>query len=278
MTSVTRSKHARRDATHSREEAVNLLSKPSPVLVVVVSALTLAGCGVSKTKYAEVQSTVQKLETENQKLQSDLSAANTKGADLEKQVATMKDNQASMQALTDSLHTDLEKQKQDKAQAEATYQGLVGQLQSEISSGKVEIEKVLDGIRVNLAQDILFKSGSANLDPSGKALLVKVCDELKDPKYEVMVIGHTDDQKIGAALQSKYPTNWELGAARSAQIVRLLTDNGVSPSHVAVVSAGQSRPRADNSTPEGRAQNRRIEIRMRPTEVMEPAAAAQPSN
>ena len=257
---------------------MNLLSKSGPVLVVAVAALTLGGCGVSKTKYAEVQSTVQKLTEENQKLQTDLTAANTKGADLEKQVVSMKEDQASLKAMTDSLSADVERQKAEKANAQSTYDKMVGQLQSEITGGKVQIEQVRDGVRVNLAQDILFKSGSANLDATGKTLLVKVCDELKDPKYEVLVIGHTDDQKISGSLQSKYPTNWELGAARSAQIVRLLTDNGVSPNHISVVSAGQSRPRADNSTAEGRMQNRRIEIRIRPLELQEPAAAASPSS
>ena len=257
---------------------MNLLSKPGPVLSVLVATLTLAGCGVSKTKYAEVQSTVQKLTEENQKLQSDLTAASTKGTDLEKQVASMKDEQTSMRAMADSLAADVERQKQEKANAVSTYDKMVGQLQSEISSGKVTIDQVRDGIRVNLDQDILFKSGSATLDPKGKELLAKVSDEFKDPKYEVQVIGHTDNQKIGGSLQAKYPTNWELGAARAAQIVRLLSDKGVEPNHLAVISAGQSRPRADNSTPDGRAQNRRIEIRLKPIEVQEPAAAASPSS
>jgi chemotaxis protein MotB len=146
----------------------------------------------------------------------------------------------------------------------AQYDAMVGKLQGELSSGKIEIEQMRDGINVNLAQDILFKSGSADLDKTGRELLLKVADNLKASPYQVIVTGHTDNQKIGGALAKKYPTNWELGAARAAQIVRVFEGAGIGKDRLAAVSFSDSRPRDPNETNEGRARNRRIEIRLRP--------------
>jgi chemotaxis protein MotB len=143
---------------------------------------------------------------------------------------------------------------------------MMGRLQGELKSGQVEVQQLRDGISVNLAQDILFKSGSADLDKTGRDLLLKVADEFKASKYQVVVTGHTDDQKIGPGLASRYPTNWELGGARAARIVRLFEESGLEKGRLAAVSFADSRPREANTTPAGRAKNRRIEIRLRPTE------------
>ena len=169
--------------------------------------------------------------------------------------------------LVTQLNNELTQQKQATAQAQATYEGMVNKLQSDVNSGHVQIEKMRDGIRVNLAQDILFKSGSATLDPAGQELLGKVAEELKTSTYEVVVIGHTDNQKIGGKLVSKFPDNWALGAARAGSIVTVFQSAGVAPSRLLAVSAGEHRPRSDNSTTAGREQNRRIEVRLRPVEV-----------
>jgi len=94
-----------------------------------------------------------------------------------------------------------------------------------------------------------------------------VAEELKSSSYEVVVIGHTDNQKIGGKLAQKFPDNWALGAARAGSIVTLFQGAGVAPARLLAVSAGENRPRGDNSTPEGREQNRRIEVRLRPVEI-----------
>lgn len=235
------------------------------IAAALVTAALLSGCGVSKAKYLEATNSAGQLTAENQKLQTSLTEATAKSAELEKQVGTM-------QSSIENLNVELEKTKQQTVQMQSTYEGLMGQLKSEISTGQVEVQRMRDGLRVNLAQEILFKSGSANLDKTGKELLGKVAEQLQESKYQVVVIGHTDDQKIGSALMAKYPTNWELGGARAAQIVRLFTEKGITANRLMSVSRGESDPRGDNATPEGRAQNRRIEIRLRPVEVDETAA------
>ncbi|TMQ70002.1 MAG: hypothetical protein E6K80_09880 [Candidatus Eisenbacteria bacterium] len=200
-------------------------------LVPVLVATVVSGCGISKAKYLMATQSADALTSKNAELQKNLQEANGKSDQLSQQVA-------SMQASADQLNGELEKQKQSNATAHSTYEDMVAKLKQEVGSGQVEIQQMRDGIRVNLAQDILFKSGSSSLDPAGKALLTKVSEELKTSTYEVLVIGHTDNQKVGAKLAQRYPTNWELGAARSAAIVRLFQDAGIGPARLLAVSAG----------------------------------------
>jgi chemotaxis protein MotB len=236
--------------------------------LVIVAALA-AGCGVSKSKYLEVTQSAEQLTAKNQALQQSLEGANAKNDQLEKDLAS---TQASTQTTVSELKAELENSKQATVSMQSTYEGLVGQLKNEVAGGSVTIQQMRDGIRVNLAQEILFKSGSANLDKTGKELLTKVAEELKGSTYEIQVIGHTDNLKIGPVLAQRYPTNWELGSARASQITRLFMDAGIAESRMLAISAADGRPRADNGTEEGRAQNRRIEIRLRPIEATEAAS------
>ncbi|TMQ59300.1 MAG: hypothetical protein E6K72_01765 [Candidatus Eisenbacteria bacterium] len=234
--------------------------------ILLLAAALMAGCGVSKSKYLEATQSADQLAAKNKALQENLDSTSAKKDQLEKDLAAI-------QASSDQLKAELENSKKATVNMQSTYEGLVGQLKNEVSSGNVSIQQMRDGIRVNLAQDILFKSGSANLDKEGKDLLAKVADELKSSNYEIAVIGHTDDQKIGPGLAQRYPTNWELGSARASQITRLFKDAGIAESRMLAISAAEGLPRGDNSTPEGRAQNRRIEIRLRPVETAEAAAS-----
>ena len=238
-------------------------------LVIVAAAVLAAGCGVSKSKYLEVTQSSEQLTAKNQALQQNLDSTMAKSAQLEKDLAA---TQASTQASISQLTAELEATKQATVSMQSTYEGLVGQLKNEVAGGSVTIQQMRDGIRVNLAQEILFKSGSANLDKAGKEILSKVAEELKGSTYEIQVIGHTDNLKIGPVLAQRYPTNWELGSARASQITRLFKDAGIAESRMLAISAADGRPRADNGTEEGRAQNRRIEIRLRPIEATEAAS------
>jgi chemotaxis protein MotB len=102
-----------------------------------------------------------------------------------------------------------------------------------------------------------------------------VSDQLKASPFQIVVTGHTDNQKIGPALAARYPTNWELGGARAARIVRLFEEGGIASPRLAAVSFADSRPREPNDTPAGREKNRRIEIRLRPVASEQSAGADQ---
>jgi chemotaxis protein MotB len=126
-----------------------------------------------------------------------------------------------------------------------------------------------DGLRVNLSEEILFATGSAELGEKGRDVLLKVSAELEKVPYEIEVGGHTDNVPIRGRLASLYPTNWELAGARATRVVRLLEEAGIANNRLLGVSYGETNPVASNDTPEGRAQNRRIEILMRPIERTE---------
>lgn len=155
-----------------------------------------------------------------------------------------------------------------QAEALAASQGVYGQLVDvlayETGNGTVTVVTLEDVVLVKVSAELLFPSGSADLDPDGEATLGKVAGAVDALPFQVVAGGYTDDQPIGAALRARYPTNWELGAARAARVVRALEAQGVSKSRLVAVSFGDTHPVASNDTAEGRAENRRIELRLTP--------------
>ncbi len=166
----------------------------------------------------------------------------------------------------EDLSTMLAETEKQVSELRGTYNSLVSNLEEELASGQVEIEQLRNGIRLNLSDEILFKSGSATLDAGGREVLGKVADEIVRLPHVVVVSGHTDNVPIAGGLAKRYPTNWELAGARAAVVVRLLEDRGLPGSRLQAVSRGEHDPVADNESVEGRAKNRRTEIRLRPVE------------
>jgi chemotaxis protein MotB len=140
----------------------------------------------------------------------------------------------------------------------SSYDGLISDLEDEVASGQIQIEQLRSGLKLNLSEEILFPSGSASLNASGQAVLSKVGRRLIELPHSIAVEGHTDDVPVAR----RYPSNWELAAARASSVVRLLADLGVEPDRLKVVSRGEFMPVASNDTAEGRAKNRRIEIQL----------------
>ena len=81
-----------------------------------------------------------------------------------------------------------------------TYEGLVEDLEMELAAGHIEIEQLREGIRLNLTQDVLFPSGSAQLNDSGIAVLRKVASRVESVPHRVEVQGHTDDVPVSGRL------------------------------------------------------------------------------
>jgi len=82
----------------------------------------------------------------------------------------------------------------------------------------------------------------------------------------IRIEGHTDDVQIAGLLAKRYPTNWELSAARAINVARHLQDQGIDPGQLSAVAYGEWKPVATNDTAEGKAKNRRIEIILVPKE------------
>ncbi len=146
----------------------------------------------------------------------------------------------------------------------STYTTLMADLESEVSSGQIEIEQLREGIRVSVSDEIIFASGSAELDPIGRKVLDKVSQQLLALDHSIEVQGHTDDLGLKASLAERFPSNWELAAARAARVVRLMQEKGIAGERLRVVSFASYRPLVPNGDAESRAQNRRIEIRLKP--------------
>ncbi|MDZ4088103.1 MAG: OmpA family protein [Tabrizicola sp.] len=112
---------------------------------------------------------------------------------------------------------------------------------------------------VNMPQDLLFATDSASVRPDLRADLNTVAASLlRYPNSRIEVIGHTDN--TGSAAY-----NQDLSQRRAVSVASVLRESGVPGARVAAFGRGEDQPVASNLTPEGRAQNRRVEIIIRPT-------------
>jgi chemotaxis protein MotB len=170
-----------------------------------------------------------------------------------------------------------ESEVQELSQLKGTYSGLVSELEAEVAAGQIQIEQLRDGIRLNLPQDILFPSGSATLDPRGATVLRKVAGKLHEQDHRIEVQGHTDNVRLSGALAARFGTNWELAAARASSVVRLFEGEKLDPHRLKAISFGEWAPVASNDDAEGRARNRRIEIRLIPLQGPDLANSAPPA-
>ena len=139
-------------------------------------------------------------------------------------------------------------------------------LKQSITENKTEMALLVSKFSViRLESDVIFDSGSAKLSTQGLETLREIAQKYQDFPDRIMSIeGHTDNRLITGNLARFYPTNWELSAARAAAAAHLLTQQGIPEDKLRVVGFGALQPIASNDTEEGRASNRRIEIRLAP--------------
>ena len=93
---------------------------------------------------------------------------------------------------------------------------LAEELAPHVGSGRIEMQLLEDGLHLVLAEDLVFDAGSSELHASGREVLSRIVGELEDVPYRIAVLGHTDAQPISAGLSARYPSNWDLAAARAA--------------------------------------------------------------
>jgi chemotaxis protein MotB len=267
-----------------------MLNICTKLLVVAFTALVaITGC-VPKKKFLASQASLAKVRTDSTSLAEKVSS-------LEADVNTLTQWNSSMQQQYDKVKAQLETTTRDAAGKIASQQSLLNRSKEELAEQQRRLEtlqglleqqkKNADALRlkisealvkfnsneltvtmkngkvyVSLQENLLFPSGSAVVNPKGKEALGKLAEVLNsNPEINVNIEGHTDSLPI----RTRFEDNWALSTARSTAIVRILTkDYKVDP--VRVIASGHSAydPVDSNSTPEGRARNRRTEIILTP--------------
>jgi chemotaxis protein MotB len=174
----------------------------------------------------------------------------------------------------EQLNNDLKKKKsviklQDKVirLLDDTKKTIATSLKEEIAAQEIELVEMEDILKVVFIDKILFNSGSVEINQKGKTILLVVADSVRGHgDQSIMVEGHTDNRPLGPTLKERFPSNWELSAARAAAVVRFFQKEGrLQPERLSARGYSYFRPVASNKTIEGRRQNRRIEIILSPS-------------
>lgn len=125
-------------------------------------------------------------------------------------------------------------------------------------AGQVIVTRQGDTIVIRLPNQLLFASASADVRPEAVSVLQVAGSVIAELPHQVRVEGHSDNVPVGT---ERYPTNWELSAARATAVLRYLIEKGgMNPSRATAAGYAEFRPVASNDTPEGRAANRRADI------------------
>jgi len=232
-------------------------------IMIVITAIILSSCN-EKAKLLEQQ--VTQLEEQLAKTQetntglldrmADLSVINKSGAEsIQQSLENLNRQNAYIQDLTTEIH---EKDSINFALLSNLKRSLVDQNDEDI-----QVEVRGSAVYVSIADDMLFKSGSAVLSSKAKGILSKVASIINDHEtLNILVEGHTDDVPIAS---TTFSDNWDLSVLRATSVVRVLqSDYYVSPSRLTAAGRSSYVPRSDNETSVGRSKNRRTEIILTP--------------
>lgn len=125
-------------------------------------------------------------------------------------------------------------------------------------ANSVTLEENERGFTIHILENILFTSGKSELNSTSRLVLNQLATLLKKIPNDIRVEGHTDNLPINSP---SYPSNWHLSVARALNTAYYLIDSEhLDPKRVSIVGYSEYQPLADNSTFEGRAKNRRVDI------------------
>lgn len=255
--------------------------------------LAVPGC-VSKKKYAELQAEHQALQQNYTTLQSDYGKSQTRAQTIDALLQEARANNAELKSQYAKLQESLDKSISQNTQGNVNISKLVDEINAsnkyikQLVSAKSKSDslnlvlatnltrsltgadhdevnvRVLKGVvYISLADNMLFKSGSYEVNSRAMTTLGKIAKIIKDySDYDILVEGNTDTVPIS---RTNIRNNWDLSTLRASSIVQVLqNDFGVSPSRLTAAGRGEYNPIADNSTEVGRQRNRRTEIIITP--------------
>ncbi len=153
--------------------------------------------------------------------------------------------------------------KQERKSLSKSVRELESQLEQEIQDKQILIEQNAQTgiIKVTMQQDILFPSGSFDIDQEGAADILRKMVASLDGQNKLRIVGHTDNLPVSRSLRDKFSDNWDLSARRAGEVARfLIWGAGFPAENIEVAGRAHVEPVASNDTKEGRALNRRIEL------------------
>jgi len=195
-------------------------------------------------------------------------------AQQQEQLLSIQENLERTRSLNDSLSNSLaerEKKVKELEQVLANKDKAVQDLKNKISDALLNFKEndisvtVKNGkVYVSLAEQLLFGSGSIQVDNKGITALQQLAKAIKDQKdINIMVEGHTDN--VPVSKKSTYMNdNWDLSVMRATSITKILTKAGVSPEQITASGRSEYVPLAKNDSPQNKQKNRRTEIIITP--------------
>lgn len=146
----------------------------------------------------------------------------------------------------------------ERQQMEEMRQKLMEFVRENGLASKISVTTEQRGVVLSFQEDVLFDLGSAQLTPRARELISEVSEVLSQTDNYIRIEGHTDNLPIHT---SRYPSNWELSAARATSVLQqLLRTADIEPGQLSAVAYGEYRPRVPNNSPENRQLNRRVDI------------------
>jgi chemotaxis protein MotB len=230
------------------------------------------GCGYSeeemqikRDRIDQLTRALDKLEQEHRQVQEMLKATSAQNAELAQRLEQMgvsvEDTLKNMKDLNQQVDELRAKERQAQARLQ-TFRDMLGKFKRMIESGELRVRIQRGRMVVELSENILFDSGKADLKKQGQTALAEVARVLASiPDREFQITGHTDNVPIRSA---RFPSNWELSTGRALTVARFLAAQGVPETRLSAAGYADTQPVASNDTPDGRAQNRRIEIVLMP--------------
>jgi chemotaxis protein MotB len=216
---------------------------------------------LKKRKEEELQTVSRTYEDRIKEMKEELQAVSKACED---RIEEMKEE---LQAVSTTYEDRIKEMNEEVQATSTTYEDLLTEMKNEIEEGQITITELKGKLTLNVVDRILFNSGQAEVKPEGLKVLGRVVEILRTVTDKtVRVEGHTDNRPIAGNLARKYPSNWELSAARAINVIRYLEKKGLDPALLSAAAFGAYQPVADNETPEGRAKNRRIAIILLPKE------------
>ncbi|MBW0159041.1 peptidoglycan -binding protein [Sedimentimonas flavescens] len=276
LTLLAAAEAAKKDLQTQLETRLSDAEKEAALRAVAEQALASEKeiSGEAARKVALLNEQIAALRGQLSELQGILDAAQERDAEAQVQVETLGQqlNAALAQvAAEQKRRAQLEEEARKKAEAEAAdlakYRSEFFGRMSELLAGREGVRVV--GDRFVFSSEVLFQPGAADLAPEGKAQIARVAEtftELADkipPQIDwiLRVDGHTDNVPLLGT--GAFRDNWELSQARALSVVRYMIDDlGFPPYRLAATGFGEFRPVAEGDSPEARAANRRIELKL----------------